>query len=108
MEYTAPSMNSVTQLVGGIWTHAAWPADLEHDKFYEELPAAMRADVAAEITQEIFDKSCFLSVLVCSLPPVACSFARFQTACMHGYLSGQSKGEVAKRLHAAIYGVCSA
>lgn len=40
-------------------------ADLEHDKFYDELPAAMRADVAAEITKEIFDSSCFLSVLVC-------------------------------------------
>lgn len=75
-------MNSVTQLVGGIWTHAAWPADLEHDKFYEELPAAMRADVAAEITQEIFDKSCFLSVLVRLSPPVVCSLLGFrQLAC---------------------------
>ena len=43
-------------------------ADLEHDKFYDELPAAMRADVAAEITKEIFDNSCFLSVLVCYHP----------------------------------------
>lgn len=45
-------------------TCCIWPADLEHDKFYGELPAAMRADVAAEIVKEVFDESCFLSVLV--------------------------------------------
>lgn len=53
------------------------PADLEHDKFYDELPAAMRADVAAEITKEIFDKSCFLSVLVCSYPLLSVALCGF-------------------------------
>ena len=80
------------------------PADLEHDKFYDELPAAMRADVAAEITKEIFDNSCFLSVLVCSPTPLLCSFACSMKACSQGHLCGESKGEAAPQLHASIYG----
>lgn len=42
-------------------------AELHHDSFYDELPASIRTDVAMEITEHVFDGSCFLSVLVCPL-----------------------------------------
>lgn len=39
-------------------------ADLHHDSFYDELPAALRAEVTLEITATVFQGSALLSVLV--------------------------------------------
>ncbi len=39
-------------------------ADLHHDSFYDELPALIRTEVALEITNQVFEESSLLSVLV--------------------------------------------
>lgn len=39
-------------------------ADLHHDSFYDELPASVRTEVALEITNQVFEESSLLSVLV--------------------------------------------
>ena len=43
-------------------------ADLHHDSFYDELPASVRTEVALEITQQVFEESSLLSVLVGPCP----------------------------------------
>ena len=43
-------------------------ADLHHDSFYDELPASVRTEVALEITNQVFEESSLLSVLVAPWP----------------------------------------